>query len=79
MELEITVNVDIFACINFRGFEKIKILVFFIIIYPPNRIVNVIFTLYIFSQTFNKRELHKNMYYAHKQFRRIPFTSRTRL
>ena len=55
-----TVNVDIFACINFRAFLKIgnfaqiNIRVFFFL--PLCCIIKNIFTMYIFSRRFDKRK-----------------------
>ena len=63
-----TVNVDIFACIDFRGFMKmgnfvcIKIRVLCII--GSLGYIKVIFHVYIISRIFKKRELSRNMYSA---------------
>ena len=66
--LSYTVNVDIFACINFHGFMKmgsfafIKICV--LIIIGSLSYYKSIFEAYIFSWIFKKRELSENMYNA---------------
>ena len=61
-------NVDIFACINFRGFVKMGnflcIKFAFSVHQALKAIINVIFTVYIFSRLFNRRELRENMYSA---------------
>ena len=60
-------NIDIFACINFRGFMEIgnfaciKIRVLCII---GSLDYKVIFEVYIFSRIYKKRELRENMYTA---------------
>ena len=56
-----TVNVDIFARINCRAFPKISnsaqiLFLTFFILMPLCSIIQVIFTMNIFSQTFDKRE-----------------------
>ena len=59
-------NVDIFACINFRGFmimgnfACIKIRVLCII--SPMAIIKEVFEVYIFLRISKKRELRENMY-----------------
>ena len=61
-------NVDIFACINFWGFVKMDnslcIKFAFSVHQALKAIINVIFTVYIFSRLFNRRELRENMYSA---------------
>ena len=56
----ITVNVDIFACTHFREFAKIYNFshgfIFALLTMPLYGIIKVIFTMYIFSQVFEKRE-----------------------
>ena len=53
-------NVDIFECINFCAFPKIgnfaQFIFAFLILLPVCDIIKVIFTIYIFSRTFHKRE-----------------------
>ena len=77
-----TVNVDIFACINFLAFPKtdnfalINMRVFFCFCLPLCGTIKVIFTMYIFSRIFHKREYRENMYsakniYIHSRLSRI--------
>ena len=53
-----TVNVDIFMCINFRGFDKMGSFKIFALC----GMINVIFTVHIFSCISEKRDLRANMY-----------------
>ena len=53
-------NVDIFTCVDFREFAKVDnvawIYIAFLILLPLNRIIQVIFTVYIFLLIFEKCE-----------------------
>ena len=59
-------NVDIFACINFRGFKKMgniaRIKIRVLSITGSIDYHNVVFTVLIFSRIFKKRELRENIY-----------------
>ena len=58
-------NVDIFACIHFRGFMKMGnfacIKIHVLCITGSLGKIKVIFEVYIFSRIFKKCKLHENM------------------